>query len=311
MAKVRCNAYLVDIFSFALTEPRTISALNKKYDESATYFNQIKSREAWPEAKLLSVLGDFQKLHPNVRRADVEGSDVHGIIDRMSLDDHELRALISHLHLEVPEPNAFVQRLLGARAGKHLGRVTRAPGHYVNVYICKERQGSGPAVAQDHFTFGDGAPQPNQAFVRQANYDGAGVTEARKTPSGLLQIIHDSVLAIDIDYHDKAWPKAHYLGHLPMTSVANFVIMVSLDVKASARTVMARPSLLVRMDRLPPSETPVVLPQSSDLYRTARAFFSSIKTFDTDVLLELNPPHGVESNVMAGAEAVKAALAAL
>ncbi|MEK8121557.1 hypothetical protein WOB59_00090 [Methylocystis sp. IM4] len=268
------NKHLVTILTFVLTGGGSQAGLAKILDMDTAQLSKIKNgQEPWPERRLAVALTKlnawaFDRSSAPLEMRDFYENDTCRLVNKLALPVDEMVQLIARLRIAPPPPPQPAPVPIAPD-----DPIRKLRGNWVNLYICTNPNAkSERAVAVDNFVVSP-SNEPFLAVLRHTNYEHAD----RIIPEGTVRL-KINILEIDIDYKERRFPLAKYLASWPPTESINHLLTASLDIKEQARTVVARPTLLVRVDE--DVEQPGIYDQHTALFAATKKFFGAFAAFD-------------------------------
>lgn len=137
-------------------------------------------------------------------------------------------------------------------------------GSYVGVYLCeKPGDKTKDAVAVDGFRISSGGGGGRLAIFEQTTNPYSSVTL-----TGFVRLRDDTV-EMQINWVDGKDPDTTYMGALPKGDQVDALLTVSVDIVSKHRLVACRPTLFLRVEKLP--EYSGILESDSELFQSVKA----------------------------------------
>jgi hypothetical protein len=215
-------------------------------DLALTKLNGWASKRKVPELSLQDLFeANTVKL---INRIGLVGNERTNLFYKLGIKDTDSPAITPASPFFAPQDSTY-----------HIGKLV---GIWLNIYLCADRKDRDQrAIAVENFVIST-SNDPAVAKLVHTNFEHRlGVT-----PEGTVRIKHNTI-EFDIDYKDWIFPFGKLLAPLPNTDNFDHLLTMSLDIKARDRTVVGRPTLLLRTKA--DFEQPGLFDQSTELLRVS------------------------------------------
>jgi hypothetical protein len=275
------NIHLIPILVFTLTNDESQNQLSKiiNIDESKiTNLKYNRPKTNWTTSELdvvLSKLNEWasKRQIPELSLQDLFEQDTVRFINRIRLVGNERTSLFYKLGLKDTDTPVISTDSPFFAPPDSTYSIGKLVGAWVNIYLCADRKDrTQRAIAVENFVISK-SNDPVVAKLIHTNFEHRlGVI-----PEGTVRIKHNTI-EFDINYKDWIFPYGKLLAPLPSTDNFDHLLTMSLDIKARDRTVVGRPTLLIRTKD--DFEQPGIYDQSTELFASVSKFIAAHAKFD-------------------------------